>query len=471
MVLAAGAASRFGANKLLAPLDGRPVLDHVLAAARDAGFGEIVVVLGHRGREIERAIRWHGERRVHNPDPDRGLSSSLQLGLQGLGRDVDAAVILLGDQPRVRVDVIGALLADAPDPDRPIVVPEYPTGGGPNPALLLRPAWSLADRLAGDRGMGPLIAAHPELVRRIPVPGDNPDVDTPDDLRALAARPPQPAWELEAAWRDRVRANRDQVDRFREVPDGADFYGPVSSLFLADPRRADEPVLDVLRGLVVPGESWIDIGAGAGRYALPIALVAGEVIAVDPSPGMLGALEEQQRDHGIPNVRAFEGRWPPDERLVAALGSLPCADVALIAHVGYDIEEIAPFLDAMEAAARRLCVAVLMERQPSSIADVCWPPVHGEARISLPALPDLVELLRARGRAPEVVRVDREPRRFEERRELERFLRRQLWVAEGSDKDRVFLDALAGVVVEDDGRYGLASQGPMPVGVVTWVPR
>ena len=110
-------------------------------------------------------------------------------------------------------------------------------------------------------------------------------------------------------------------------------------------------------------------------------------------------------------------------------------DVALIAHVSYDIAAIGPFVTAMEVAARRLCVAVLMERQPSSIADVCWPPVWGEARVPLPALPEFVELLRARGREPSVERLEREPRRFASRDELEGFLRRQLWVEPGGAAD------------------------------------
>ena len=76
------------------------------------------------------------------------------------------------------------------------------------------------------------------------------------------------------------------------------------------------------------------------------------------------------------------------------------ADVGLIAHVGYDIEEIGPFLDALEAASRRLCVALLMERAPAAAADPFWPPVHGEERVALPALLDAVELLTARGTEP-----------------------------------------------------------------------
>ncbi len=130
---------------------------------------------------------------------------------------------------------------------------------------------------------------------------------------------------------------------------------------------------------------------------------------------MLGALRELASEHGIANVRVVEVRWPPDD--VTPFRS----DVALLAHVGYDIEAIGPFLEAMEAATSRSCVAILMERQPSSIADVCWPPVHDEARVALPALPEFLELLRALGRDPAVERLDRAPRRFADRAELEGF--------------------------------------------------
>jgi SAM-dependent methyltransferase len=276
---------------------------------------------------------------------------------------------------------------------------------------------------------------------------------------------------IENSWAERVLANREQVDRVREVPDGRDFYAPVTSLFRADPRRTDEPVLDLLRALVEPGEIWLDIGAGAGRYALPIALLAGEVIALDPSSGMLGALREQMTEFDVPNIRPIEGRWPADSALAAKLGPFPVADVALIAHVGYDIEAIGPFIDAMEGAARRLCVAVLMERQPASVADPFWPPVHGEARVALPALPDFIELLRERGREPDVTVVQRQPRTFENRSELDGFLRRQLWIADGGEKERRYRAALEELVIERDGGFALRDQEPMPVGVAVWRPR
>ena len=82
------------------------------------------------------------------------------------------------------------------------------------------------------------------------------------------------AQEALEAWAQRVRANRDQAERVREAPERPDFYAPVASAFRADPRRTDEPALDILRGLVHREDTWLDIGAGGGRYALPVALLA-----------------------------------------------------------------------------------------------------------------------------------------------------------------------------------------------------
>jgi CTP:molybdopterin cytidylyltransferase MocA/SAM-dependent methyltransferase len=461
-VLAAGAGTRFGGGKMRAMLDGRPILQHVLDRLADAGLDDVVVVLGDDADEVGEAIAWRHERRIRNPDPARGLSGSVRLGMGAVHDDVDAALFVLGDQPRVAPEAIRALLDAGVDEHRPITVPTYEGDAGRNPVLLGRAAFGLAERTDGDRGLGPLLASHPELVRAVPVPAgvrDNPDVDTRADLVAA----------LEAGWADRVHANNDQVDRFREVPDATDFYAPVTSLFRADPTRTDEPALASLLALVQPGETWLDIGAGAGRYALPIARALapseGIVVAVDPSAGMLDGLRSIAAEYAIGNVRVVEGRWP------AVAPEAGSADVTLIAHVSYDIAAIGPFVSTMEAAARRLCVAVLMERQPSSIADVCWPPVWGEARVSLPALPDFVELLRARGRTPAIERLERAPRRFATRDELENFLRRQLWVEPGGAADHRFVEALEPlIVIDDEGRVGLHDQAPMPIGVVTWTP-
>ncbi len=119
-----------------------------------------------------------------------------------------------------------------------------------------------------------------------------------------------PVDELLAAWRARVEADKEQVERSREVQDPADFYAPVTHQFRVDPRRTDDPSLNALLALAEPDEVWLDIGAGGGRYALPLALAVREVVAIDPSPSMLGALSEDAAANGIENTRVIEGRWP-----------------------------------------------------------------------------------------------------------------------------------------------------------------
>ncbi len=467
-MLAAGAGARFGGAKLEARIDGKPVLQHVLDALAEAGFDDPVVVIGH---PFTVPIDWRRAEQVVNPDPSRGLSSSLRLGwhqaLAGRrteGPTPDALIVTLGDQPLIRPEVIRALAAAPIDPARPVVAPAYERSHAHNPLRIEATAGTLVDEASGDRGLGPLLDAQPGLVRWLDVPGDNPDIDSREDLARVA----------EIAWSDRVRRNREQVDRFRETPDGPDFYREVSAIFRDDPDRTGDPVLDALRRHARADDTWLDIGAGAGRYALPLARTVREVIALDPSASMLESLRGAMGEHQIGNVVVVEGRWPDAfdtaSGPLAHAGALP-VDVALIAHVGYDVEAIGPFVEAMERASRRECLAVLMERSPALLAAPFWPPLHGEERIALPALPALVDLLAARGRRPTVEMVEARRRRWATRDEVERYVRRQTWVAPGSEKDRRMQELLEQwLVTEDDGTVELSVSEPLHVGLVAWQP-
>ncbi|HYM84437.1 MAG TPA: class I SAM-dependent methyltransferase [Candidatus Dormibacteraeota bacterium] len=290
----------------------------------------------------------------------------------------------------------------------------------------------------------------------------------PSEVVAARDPPDELALALER-WAARVRDNREQVDRIREVPDG-DFYAPVTALFRADPDRTDDPQLDALLALTRPDERWLDIGAGAGRFALPLARHVRRVIAIDPSDGMLAALRESMAEAGVSNIDVRQGRWPEAWASTAPTDERPDVDVALMAHVGYDIEAIGPFLDAMEDAAARLCVAILMERQPSSSADRFWPPVHGQERVSLPGWPEFVEILRLRGRSPEVEEVTRPRRAFESLEQVETFVRRQLWVAPGGPKDARMHEVAPTIATRDADGWYLERSDP-GVAIVTWVPR
>jgi molybdenum cofactor cytidylyltransferase len=118
IVLAAGEGRRFGgAVKQLHPVDGRPMLERVLATAAEAGVGEVIVVLGANAQQIEAAVDLHGARAVVNPRWAEGQASSLAAALAVT--DADAVVVVLGDGPALEpaavrrvAEATGAAAAD-----------------------------------------------------------------------------------------------------------------------------------------------------------------------------------------------------------------------------------------------------------------------------------------------------------------------------------------------------------------------
>jgi SAM-dependent methyltransferase len=270
-----------------------------------------------------------------------------------------------------------------------------------------------------------------------------------------------PEAEVLQAWRDRVRANGEQAERFREGGPAPDFYAPVSTMFKADPRRTDDPALEVLKTLVQPGDRWLDIGAGGGRYALPLALKAAEVIAVEPSEGMLSVLKAGIAELGITNIRVIQDTWP--------MADLPAADVALISHISYDIAEIGPFLAAMESSASRMCVAVLVAGSPPVVAAPFWPPIHGEERVSLPGLAEFLALLLARCKLFDVTLLERESATYAEPDGALTWLHMQLFIQPDSEKGRRLAQLARAAVTERNGRWAL-DWSPAPLGIVRWRP-
>ena len=199
LLLAAGLSRRFGGAKLVAPLEGRPLVAHVLdtlGSAVDDGIlsRAVVVAPADRGAQSDaRAIRRAAEERgfvlVTNAAPASGISWSLRLGLQALeATPVDAAIVILADQPRTRLEVLQGLIATWRRHSALIVVPRYrgARGAPGNPVLLARAVWPLAQSLRGDTGMSAIVGRRPELVAYLEVAGTNPDVDRPSDLGALS---------------------------------------------------------------------------------------------------------------------------------------------------------------------------------------------------------------------------------------------------------------------------------------------
>ena len=263
--------------------------------------------------------------------------------------------------------------------------------------------------------------------------------------------------ELTLAWADRVAANREQAERLREESDGGDHYRPLASAFRADPRRTGDSALEALLSIASPEDTWVDIGAGAGRFSLPLALQMKRVIAIEPSPAMRAELANLQIEHGITNVDIRDQRWPTLDPEITGM-----ADVGLISHVGYDIEPMGEFLDTMERAATRECVALQYDHAPGSMFWQVWPAIHGEPQVHLPGALDFIALLEARGADVEVSDLERRGDRqrfvFAAPEQAMDWARRRLWLSEDSAKVPVLREAVAELLIERDGEWSLPDQ-------------
>jgi SAM-dependent methyltransferase len=262
--------------------------------------------------------------------------------------------------------------------------------------------------------------------------------------------------ELGKAWREQVEAEYEQVERLREWHE-TDYYAPVAHHFADDPRRTDDELLNELLAMSNPDATWLDIGAGGGRYALPLALSSTQVIAVEPSEGMLGVLRGQMAEHGIDNIDIHQLRWPEGSDELRA-------DFSLASHVGYDIRDINSFIDGMERATRERCCVTLMDRAPSGGFTKIWQQIHGEYRHQLPSAPEFLHLLLARGAMPEVRLIRREMRPMGDADILDS-ARRRLWLSEGSEKDQRLQRLLAET---PDGIDDF--QLPRVIALITWEP-
>ena len=280
-----------------------------------------------------------------------------------------------------------------------------------------------------------------------------------------AANPLRPTAEAAlAAWAALVDADAEQVPRVREPEPPADHYGTTAAHFR--PGGLDAHEWPLIEALARAEDTWLDIGAGGGRFAVPLARRVARVVAIEPSPAMRATLEGAAADAALANIDVHDARWPsvPPQ---SAWGL--DADVALAAHVIYDIRAIGPFLDAMERHARRLCVIVVAEQGRGANVAPLFEAVHGEPQRTLPALREVVALLGALGRPCEVRLARREGvEPVLEREEAYEVARRLLWLRPGSPKDarmRALMEEWWGTA------EGIALPGARRVvGVVSWRP-
>jgi molybdenum cofactor cytidylyltransferase len=180
LVLAAGEGRRFGGPKQLARVGGRPVLERALDALRDVR--PRIVVLGARAEEVRAAADLRDARVVLCDDWEEGMAASLRCGIAALG-DVDAAVVLLADQPFVTAEAVAAVLAAA-EGGHDAVRATY-AGIPGHPVLLGRALLSRAAELRGDVGFRAVLEEAEVLGVEAGHLGDPADIDTREQLEAL----------------------------------------------------------------------------------------------------------------------------------------------------------------------------------------------------------------------------------------------------------------------------------------------
>ena len=184
LVLAAGTGSRFGATKQLVEVDGRPLVAHVGATAREAGLAPVVVVVGHDAAAVAAAV--DGDEDVEvvvNPAHGRGQATSLRAGVRALQPgDADAAVVLLADEPGVAPEAVRAVVAALED-GAAVARAVYEDRPG-HPVGFARRVWADLLGTRGDTGARQLLDALD--VTPVGVDGPAPvDIDTPADLGRL----------------------------------------------------------------------------------------------------------------------------------------------------------------------------------------------------------------------------------------------------------------------------------------------
>jgi molybdenum cofactor cytidylyltransferase len=192
IVMAAGRSSRMGgANKLLAEVGGLPMVDSVIDAALASRARPVIVVTGHDAPRLRAAIGERPVTIVENPAFASGMASSLKAGLTALPVEIDAALICLGDMPRVGPQILDRLIAAFnPLEGRAICVPVWDGKRG-NPVLWAKSFFPEMASLAGDVGARHLIGLYGEQVAEVPMPDEGVliDIDTPEALMRYRQRP------------------------------------------------------------------------------------------------------------------------------------------------------------------------------------------------------------------------------------------------------------------------------------------
>lgn len=273
----------------------------------------------------------------------------------------------------------------------------------------------------------------------------------------------------EARWR---RLVTDRIAEMQRLSPAAGSFGDGSfwdrraDRGAAGPSAAEtegDPFLRRLRRAASPSSTAIDVGAGAGRFALPLAREVQHVTAIDPSAGMLGKLERDAAELGLTNVTVVKATW--QEAPAAS------ADIVFSSFVLMLVPDVRRFVEKLEAAARHHVFLYLGAHTADAVLDPLWRHFHGAPRAAGATYIDALAVLRELGIAPEVRLVEIANRkRFATVAEAAEYYREWLLVEDTPEATRELERLLADWLL---GRRG-AFRSPLrsvPAAIIRWSPR
>jgi 2-polyprenyl-3-methyl-5-hydroxy-6-metoxy-1,4-benzoquinol methylase len=243
----------------------------------------------------------------------------------------------------------------------------------------------------------------------------------------------------------------------------ADFWQTLARRFRPRPDVDPDPSVEALAALIRPEDRVIDVGAGGGRLAIPLAARCREVVAVEPSPAMRGVLAEEAARRGIGNIRIVAATWEQAE--------VEPAPLVLAAHVTYGVRPIEPFLRKLDATATRHVAILVMRDPPQAPIAPFWQAVHGETRLRLPCRDELVAALVELGIAPGARSLGpAPPMTLGPRAEAVDLLRFRLLVGPGTAKDKRLAAVLGDLTEERNGELYVRSRSPNELFLLRWTP-
>ena len=263
-------------------------------------------------------------------------------------------------------------------------------------------------------------------------------------------------------WHSQVQIHHAQsISAQQNFDPHQDFWKGMAKQFRDDPYRKGDALVDRLEEEFGGCKTLVDIGGGAGRLALPLALSRKKVTVADSSKSMLEELRKSCNEAKIQNVESVFTLW--EDAIIQV------HEGALCSHVTYGIEDIEKFLKNVNRYASKHVVIVAFMKSPQAHLGILWEVVHGEKRVHLPGVPELMDVLWHMGLTPELSVLDHlGPHIYKSDEDALHDLRKRLYVNQETKKDEKLIKALQTHLQPTEEGLELANSNGRISCIISW---